>query len=243
MKVIRYIRVSSIGQADKDGPDRQREKMTAYQLQHKLEFVYEYQELGVSGTMEGMDRPEFRRAIEDAQQEGAAILVERLDRLARDLMVQEIMMRECRKRGIQVFSADQMDLIDIASNEGDPTRKLFRQIMGALAEWERSAMVMKLKMARDRVRAVEGKCGGPSIYGTLHDHEKQALDFIRNMAIRGFASRRIAAALNKEGFLNRQKELWNAEGVKHIISVHKLRGPYVRICKPKKKKFVVPTNI
>jgi len=53
-------------------------------------------------------------------------------------MTQEFLLAECRKRGLKVYSADQGQLIDMAENGGDPTRVLIRQILGALAQWEKN---------------------------------------------------------------------------------------------------------
>ena len=40
----------------------------------------------------------------------------------------------------------------------NPTRKLVRQIMGAIAEYEKSLIVLKLRGARMRMRAKAGRC-------------------------------------------------------------------------------------
>lgn len=177
IKVYYYIRVSGAGQVDKDGPERQLEACKAFAGQQRLlSSATRFFEKGVSGTVEGIDRPEFSRMLEfiaDDQHEGPkAILVERMDRLARDLMVQEFLLRECRSRGIQVFAADQGTSVDMASDGGDPTRKLIRQVLGALAEWEKSALVLKLRKARDRMREEEGRCEGPLPFGSTPAEQK-----------------------------------------------------------------------
>src|SRR5579862_2834601 len=162
-RAIAYIRVSGLGQVDKDGEARQSESIRAFCAANGLQYWEQRFEKGVSGTVEGLDRPEFRAVLDlitsNDGTDRACIVVERMDRLARDLMVQELLLRECRERGIEVYSADQ-PFLDQASNCGDPSRKLFRQIMGALAEWEKSALVLKLRKARDRKRADTGRCEG-----------------------------------------------------------------------------------
>jgi hypothetical protein len=45
-----------------------------------------------------------------------------------------------------------------------PTAVLVRQVLGAIAQFEKSSLVAKLKAARDRKRAKEGKCGGRKSY-------------------------------------------------------------------------------
>lgn len=190
-QAIAYIRVSGLGQVDKDGEARQSESIRNYCQQHGLQYWEQRFEKGVSGTVEGLDRPVFSDVLEviaQFQGEKPCIVVERLDRLARDLMVQELLLRECRERGIEVYSADQ-PFLDMASDSGDPTRKLFRQIMGALAEWEKSALVLKLRKARDRKRAATGRCEGQLPY-YLRPEGKQIVDAVAkcrdlNLSLRG----------------------------------------------------------
>jgi DNA invertase Pin-like site-specific DNA recombinase len=47
----------------------------------------------------------------------------------------------------------------------DPTRILVRQMMGAVAQYEKSQIVLKLRGARLRKRAKEGRCEGRKPYG------------------------------------------------------------------------------
>lgn len=207
MKAIGYIRVSGQSQVEGDGPERQARAIEAFCKQHGLEIGRNFVELAVSGTVDGLDRPEFLNCIRTAEQYGAAIVVERLDRLARDLMVQELMMRECRERGVKVFAVDQGQPIDIASNDGDPTRKLMRQIMGALAEWEKSALVLKLRRARDRVRAEKGHCEGPMPYGYAPG-EAGIVARMRAMRRCKYKIEDIINTLNVEGVKTRLGKQW-----------------------------------
>lgn len=201
---------------------------------HCLTFVGEFFEQGVSGTVEGMDRPQFSEMLEyiehrnlpqglgDNPEPVSAILVERMDRLARDLMVQEFLLAECRKRGIKVFSADQGALIDMASDGGDPTRKLIRQILGALAEWEKSQLVMKLRVARQRKKAQTGRCEGGLPYGTIATEARilrfaiDTFDTIKNYGT-------VAGMLNDGGFTTKQGKAWTRQNLRPIIVGHNKR--------------------
>jgi hypothetical protein len=62
-----------------------------------------------------------------APERRAAILIERLDRLARELFIQEYILRDLKQRGVPLISAAEPDL------DSDPGRVLFRQMMGAIA--------------------------------------------------------------------------------------------------------------
>jgi DNA invertase Pin-like site-specific DNA recombinase len=201
MNVFTYIRVSGKSQLDGDGPERQRDAITRFSLAHDLHSCGEFFEQ-VSGTVDGVDRPQFAEMLSyinarrDCKSEIKAVVVERMDRLARDLMVSEVLLAELRKRGVKVFSVDQGQLIDMASDDGDPTRALIRQIMGALAQWEKSQLVKKLKLARDRKKEKTGRCGGMHPYGA-RPGEKQILQFVSSMAGQGLIPRQIADCLNE----------------------------------------------
>lgn len=218
--VFAYVRVSGKGQVDGDGPERQKDLIDRFCVAHNLALPLAniFFEPGVSGTVSGLDRPAFTQmllAIERAQmggQEVEGIVVERLDRLARDLMVSELLMAECRKRKLAIYSADQGMLIDMASNGDDPTRKLIRQLMGALAEWEKSMLVKKLRMSRERKRQETGRCEGRKPFGS-RPGEQPCLDTMAHLINLGTPVDKIAAELNSVGFTTRNGHLWS---VKHV---------------------------
>lgn len=120
-----------------------------------------FREEGVSGTKELENRPalqELLLAIESG--EVRIVLIEALNRLARDLMVQETILGDLRKRGITVISVAEPDLCS-----DDPSRKLMRQIFGAIAEYDKAMIVLKLRGARQRMNARTGRCEGSKPFG------------------------------------------------------------------------------
>lgn len=217
MNTVSYIRVSSRGQLDGDGPRRQRVAVHQYCLIHKLTNVKEFFEKGVSGTVGGYDREAFSEMIDYLKNNKIdGVVVERLDRLARDLMESEFLIRELRKLGIKLFSADQPTLVDMASDEGDPTRKLIRQVMGALAEWEKSQIVRKLQAARQRKKAAGFHVEGTKPYGTLA-LEKTVLAIMREKRKGGWGSYRISIFLNNAGLTKRNGKAWTRQAVWDIL--------------------------
>lgn len=222
MRAIGYIRVSSKGQMDGDGPARQLDAIKKFCSAQNVGFTQYVTEEGVSGTVEAMDRAAFtdmitmiERSWHGAQPIGA-VVVERLDRLARDLMVSEFLLKELRTRGIKVFSADQGALIDMANNEGDPTRKLIRQIIAALAEWEKSQLVVKLRVARERKKAATGRCEGALPYGSKPE-EKVILDTMRVWKKQGFSLSQIAQFLNQGDMKTRHGKTWTKQKVFNML--------------------------
>lgn len=221
MKAFAYIRVSGKAQVDGDGPDRQREKILAFCVKNGLTFANEFFEEGVSGTVDGLDRPAFVRLLGEAElyppdDRRPCIVVERMDRLARTLVVQEVLLAECKKRGIKVFSADRGELVDQASDGADPSVVLIRQILGAVAQWEKSVIVMKLKAAKDRKRRETGRCEGPKPYGS-RPGESEILNYALSLKQLGFPMAHVAGSLNLCGFKTRTGKQWNKARVAHLF--------------------------
>src|ERR1700687_2224279 len=85
-----YIRVSGQGQVDGDGFTRQAKAIREYAAANGIRLVKIFKEEGVSGTIENMDRPAWRDMMAALFRNGVkAIIVESLDRLTRDLIIQE----------------------------------------------------------------------------------------------------------------------------------------------------------
>lgn len=216
-RAVGYIRVSSKGQVDGDGPERQEKAIRDFCAAHGLDCAWQFLEGGVSGTVEGFDRPQFAAMIQLCEREGIKkIVIERLDRIARDLMVQEFAVMECRKRGLQLFAADQ-GLVDVTDTDSDPTRKLIRQIMGALSEWERSMIVSKLAAARARKKAATGRCGGTIPWGTRAG-ETTIFDLAESLRDEGMSWREIARCLNEQNLPQRNGNPWTKGSVWSLLN-------------------------
>src|SRR5262245_25927571 len=177
-KAVSYLRVSGKGQVDGDGFDRQREAVQRYAKAAGLELLEEFRDEGVSGTKELADRPGLAAILDRLESNGVrTVLVERADRLARDLMVQEVIVGQCVKIGVRILTADGVDL----TNDGDdPTRRLIRQVLGAVSEFEKRVIVLKLRAARERKRARGERVEGRKPYGHL-PAEQAVIDRMRRL--------------------------------------------------------------
>src|SRR5450759_1925822 len=178
-KALSYLRVSGKGQIDGDGLPRQRAAIARYAKVNGVEVVDEFTDAGVSGTKELEHRDGLSDLMASIRSNGTRlVLVERADRLARDLMVSEVLLGEFRKLGVQVIAADSGT--DLTVGDDDPTRVLIRQVLGAVAQFEKAALVAKLRAARIRRRRTAGRCEGPKPYGTKPD-EAEVLATIRKL--------------------------------------------------------------
>jgi hypothetical protein len=57
-------------------------------------------------------------------------------------MINEIIVDQLTRLGARVLTADGADL---TTADGDPTRTLIRQVLGAVAQFEKSVIVLKLR--------------------------------------------------------------------------------------------------
>lgn len=217
-QAVSYLRVSGKGQADGDGPERQRLAIRRFAQSSKLQVVEEYSDLGVSGTKELSDRPGLAALIDRLESNGVrTVIVERADRLARDLMVQEVILSQFVKIGARIITADGVDL----TSSDDPTRRLIRQVLGAVAEFEKNVLVLKLRAARERKRARGERVEGVKPYGH-HPAEKAVRDRMRQLRRKPVKGRRmsvasIAGQLNAEGHRNRAGREWSPQLVHHVL--------------------------
>ncbi len=103
IRAFAYVRVSGKGQIDGDGFPRQRAMIADYCRQNNMQVVEYFEERGVTGKSEWADRAAWVEMI--GKLNGVkTIIVENLTRLARDLMVQEMILADLRKRDIVLVS-------------------------------------------------------------------------------------------------------------------------------------------
>jgi DNA invertase Pin-like site-specific DNA recombinase len=207
---VSYVRVSGLGQRDGDGPERQRQAIARAAKRQRLTIAKEYADLGISGATEGADRPGMAALLAEVVQLGArVVLVERADRLARDVLVSELLLRQFRQLGVAVLTADGADL---TAAEGDATAVLLRQMLAAVAQFDRASIVAKLRVARDRKRAATGRCEGVKPFGSLTG-EAEALEQLRAIARKkpgcdAPTMAEVAVAANAAGIRSRSGRPW-----------------------------------
>ncbi|HTQ58344.1 MAG TPA: recombinase family protein [Bryobacteraceae bacterium] len=212
-KAFGYLRVSGKGQVEGDGFPRQLQAISTYAAAHDLKIVKVYREKGVTGTKESMDRPAWAEMVTALHANGVrTIVIEKLDRLARDLMVQEATIADLQKHGFTLVSVAEPDLM-----ANDPTRILMRQLMGAVAQYDKSQIVLKLRGARMRKRAKTGRCEGRKPYG-FYRGEEAVINRMRELRAQGIGFDRLAARLNMEGLKTRTGAPWHGIVVNRILT-------------------------
>lgn len=211
-KAFAYLRVSGKGQVKGDGFPRQLAAIKAYAGGRNITIARVFQEKGVTGSLDGMDRPAWVEMISQILNNGVrTIVIERLDRLARDLMIQEHILLDLKQRGITLVSVAEPDLCS-----DDPSRVMMRQIFGAIAQYEKAMIVLKLRGARMRTKAKDGRCEGRKPYG-FRQGEAEVVERMKELRASGLAFDRIAEQLNAEAIRPRNGARWWGKSINNTL--------------------------
>jgi DNA invertase Pin-like site-specific DNA recombinase len=166
-KAFAYLRVSSKNQLNGDGFDRQLSAIQDYAKRHGHKIVQVFEEEGVSGSTDETARPAFQSMIAEILRDGTrTIILERLDRLARQYRIQEHLVIYLASKGIELISADTGENITRAIHD-DPMKKALIQVQGIFAELEKGLLSKKLRKAREKIRATGKKVEGRKSYSEL----------------------------------------------------------------------------
>jgi len=211
---VSYLRVSSRHQVAGDGFDRQRTAIASRMTEHN--HLAEFTEDGVSGTAELINRPALTKLCQFIVEHGniQAVVVEKSDRLARDLVVSELLLRQFTEMGVAVIEAE--GGTDLTAGSDNPTAKLIRQILAAVSEFEKSSIVTKLRVARNRARARTGRCEGRKPYGA-YTGEEAVVQRMKAWRKGGMTTRQIAEALNADGIRPRSGGTWKHSVIAAVV--------------------------
>ena len=232
VSALAYLRTSSAANVgmDKDSDKRQRAAIEAFATHNGYAIVEEYFDAAVSGADSIEGRPGFKALLERITGNGVrTVIVEDASRFARTLMVQEAGIAVLVSLGVRVLTSRGDDLTD----SDDEMRVAMRQIAGVFSQLEKTRLVKKLKIARDRKIKATGKCGG-----RLSFAEKAAGDGKRRPADTQLAEavatakrlrraspktgdrlslRQISAKLAEAGHLNERGQPYNAKSIQSML--------------------------
>lgn len=200
-----YIRVSSRGQVEGHGFDRQEETIRKYAKSHGYVIEETFREAGISGTTGEEERPAFQDMVSEILRNGVrTVIVEGLDRLAREYRIQETLLVYLASKEIELISARTEENVTEAVKT-DPMRKALVQIQGIFAELEKNLLVKKLRNAREKKRKDTGKCEGRKSYA---EASPEVLKEIRHLRRKPKKRRRltyeqVADELNRRGLTTR----------------------------------------
>jgi DNA invertase Pin-like site-specific DNA recombinase len=220
-QAIAYLRTSSAVNVgpDKDSDKRQRAAIEAFAKANG--FAIEPEDWFYDAAVKGSDpvtvRPGFAAMLDRIAGNGVrTILIESPDRFARDLAVQLAGHDYLRKMGVTLIPATAPDHFA----EDTPTAVLVRQVLGAIAQFEKAALVARMKAARDRKVAQGIKCGGRPGHLELRPGVVALAKALRRKTKAGQRSmRQISAELAARGHLNRDGRPFSAASVMKMLAV------------------------
>ena len=230
-KIIGYCRVSTDNQKDEGTIDIQRQALREYAEQRDYELVKTFEDEGVSGGLQ--DRAglaEMFSYLEDKENKGIeAVLIFKLDRLARDLYIQEHLIKKLEALTIGLISTKEADLAS-----GDPMRKAFRQFMGIVSELEKAFITMRMTAGRkSKIKFKQKYAGGGIALGYSTKDKDLIIDEAGADTIRQIFKmkrhqrkglREIARVLNEQGTPTARGGEWHAGTIKYILANQLYKG-------------------
>src|SRR3989344_3836091 len=220
-QAIAYCRTSTESQKEKETIELQVQALNQFATKNEAEIVKWFKDDGVSGGLES--RPELIRLLDylKENQEIESVLIYKLDRLARDLFIQEGLIRKFAELDKQVVSTLEPDL-----NSNDPFRKAFRQMLGVFAEFEKAMIGLRMKNGKHSAVA-KGKWHGGFVYGynnsgngqlTINESESETVKKIFYMKKSQHKTyQKIADYLNAEKIKTKLSGKWHASTIRAII--------------------------
>jgi DNA invertase Pin-like site-specific DNA recombinase len=205
-----YLRVSTDQQADTGhGLEIQEEACRKWLRAGGHRLVEVCRDGGKSGSFDVSSRPGLARALAlTGSGRADGILVFRLDRLSRDVILQEQLLAELHRRGKELHSCSASEDEHLIDDPDDPTRALVRLILGAVAAHERDVIRLRLRTGRLAKQMSGGYAGGMPPYGwrsTGRDleeipKEQEGISLMLELQRKGRSLRQIGAALVARGY-------------------------------------------
>ena len=232
MKLVGYARVSTDNQKDEGTITIQHSALAGYAKQHGHTLLQVFSDEAVSGAKDLAHRPALATLFDflDAHPDTDGVLIYKLDRLARDLYVQEHIIRKLQEKDFRLLSIKEPDL-----DSKDPMRKAFRQFSGIVSELERAFIAMRLQDGRMKKARAGGYAGGGRAIGYRRNVELDSLGKVTRKDLRidedaaatvqrifdmhaqGGTLNGIARTLNRENVPTARGGKWYARTVKYIL--------------------------
>ena len=229
-KVVGYCRVSTDNQKEEGTIEIQEKSLKGYVEKNGYELLKVFKDNGISGGSDLENRPgliELFNYIEN-NKEVEGVLIFKLDRLARDLYIQEHLIKKLEELNKKLISIKEPNL-----DSKDPMRKAFRQFMGIVSELEKAFITMRLSGGRINKAQKGGYAGGATALGYNTKNKKLIIDEDQAKIIRmifkmkrykRMGLREIARELNEKSVPTTRGGKWYAGTIKYILENPLYRG-------------------
>lgn len=241
MRFVAHLRVSTKGQQDGYGFDVQRDAVERWAKTNGHRIVRWTQDV-YTGKNDGDGELVGRTGLADALEalnadEADGVVFPRLDRLARALIVQETVIE-------QILAMDKVAASTVpAENDqlnDDPTRVLVRQILGAVAQYDRAMIVLRLQAGRRRKAEDGGYAYGSPRFGYRSEKrtrgsrvesvlvedpaQQDTIARMRELRAEGLSLRQVAATLNEEQRPAKRGGTWHPRTVATALGEYRNRS-------------------
>lgn len=223
MIYLMYGRVSSDGQKEGDGSDRQKRVVDS---KYRIEQYYIDHYTGTKDLRPALEQL-FLEIYQYLSIDEVTVCIEQNDRLARDLVIQEMIVVRFINIGVSVISVQTgLDLC-----EENPNNVYLRQLMGATAEYGKNILVARLKAGREAKKrkliaaGERGKVGGKKAYWQKCPRVVEEIVWLRSYAgrrsmvgingVMGYGS--IAKIINDIGYKTMDGDEFNKNTIRGIL--------------------------
>jgi site-specific DNA recombinase len=221
INAVGYVRVSGELQVENGaGIEIQKETLLRFcKANPKYNLIKIYEDPAFSGST--IDRPGLLALLEAAKKNSfQAVLVHKIDRIARDVYFTLYVEKELKKYGVELYS------ISEPYRWNDPTQRIFLQLISSFAEFERTRITER--MLSGRMRKISGGryAGGrpPRGYiaekGELQIDEVEAGVIEKIFKLRRYGRRSaymIAKILNEAEVKSKHGKVWYPCTIEYIL--------------------------
>ncbi len=218
MRTIAYTRVSTERQTEGNGIEQQRNAIAAWAAATGC-TINDWASDAETGM--SVDREEIQRLLTAAKaKDFQRLVVDRLDRLGRTVLVIEGLFQEFRAAGVDVLCVNH-------AIESTPSGSMIRHVMSAVAEYQRSEWLARMKTCKRVAVARKGTYGGggcPYGYMAVGDGklviDERTADLVRRcfaLKAQGLSLSGVTRALDSEGFKTRKGTALSVMQISRII--------------------------
>jgi len=229
-KMVGYCRVSTEGQKEEKTILVQEQNIKDFAKKNKFKLVRIFFDEAVSGGSELENRPGLSSLFNFVEDNGVieAVIIYKLDRLARDLYIQEHLIKKLDLLKIKLLSINEPDL-----DSKDPMRKAFRQFMGIVSELEKAFITMRLSSGRIFKAQKGGYAGGATCLGYITENNELKIDKDQAEVVKKIfwlkrygklSLGQIAKLLNENKIPTKRGKRWYSGTIKYVLENKLYRG-------------------
>jgi len=224
IRLVGYCRVSTDSQKEEGTIEIQEKALSSYIQKSGYELIRIFKDEGISGSSELENRPGLAELFNfiETEKDIKGVLIFKLDRLARDLYIQEHLIKKLELLNKELISIKEPHL-----DSKDPMRKAFRQFMGIVSELEKAFITLRLSGGRINKAQKGGYAGGAVALGYISKNKELIIDkeqaevirmIFRMKRYKKMGLRAIARELNNLNIpTTRVNSKWHGRTVKYIL--------------------------